>query len=143
MTERASRSAALNLELEVNKDDERYLRSSWKLVSCCQFLTMFRNVLKLKDAVTPYDLEQSLLRPQHDPLVGEILARLLDLRKYAKKELSTSSAFSYLGGEGSVGGVEYEEWNKMLTKKFHTWFKQYAKFSKKWLGFNPMEDEEE
>lgn len=119
------------------------MRGHWKLVSCCQFITMFRNVLKLKDAVTPYDLEQSLLRPQHDPLVGEILARLLEPRKFAKKEMSShsSSALAYLGGEANPPGIEYEEWNKLLAKKFHTWFKQYAKFCTRWLDFNPMEEE--
>jgi hypothetical protein len=67
----------------------------------------------------------------------------LDPRKYAKKEMNihASSALSYLGGESSVGGIDYEEWNKMLAKKFHTWFKQYSKFSVRWLGFDPMEEE--
>jgi len=50
-------------DLEVSKEDEMYLRNNWKLVSTCQFINLFKNVIKVKDAVTPYDLEQSLLRP--------------------------------------------------------------------------------
>ena len=54
-------------DLEVSKEDEMLLRNNWKLISTAQFLNMFRNVMKMnKDPyymVTPYDLEQSLLRP--------------------------------------------------------------------------------
>lgn len=44
-------------DFEVSRDDEQILRNNWKLPSICQFMNMFKNVLKLKDVVTPYDLE--------------------------------------------------------------------------------------
>jgi hypothetical protein len=47
----------ITYDLEVSKEDERVLRNDWKLVSICQFINMFKNVLKLKDVVNPYDLE--------------------------------------------------------------------------------------
>jgi hypothetical protein len=50
-------------DFEVSKEDELCLRNNWKLPSTCQFINLFKNVLKVKDTVTPYDLEQSLLRP--------------------------------------------------------------------------------
>ena len=53
----------INNDIEVSKDEEMFLRHHWKLISTCQFTNMFKNVLKLRDNVTPYDLEQSLLRP--------------------------------------------------------------------------------
>jgi hypothetical protein len=144
MSERASRSAVIDKEIEVDKEDESYLRNNWKLVSVCQFLTLFKSLLKLKDTMTPYDLEQSLHRPQHDPLCGEVIARVLEPRRFAKKELSShaqSTALAYLGGGGSShdnGSLDYDEWNKLLAKKFFYWFKHYAKFSARFLGFNPL-----
>mgnify|MGYP006108406855 CR=1 FL=1 len=35
--------------------------------------------------ITPYDLEQSILKPQFDPLVGEIVTRLLQKNKWKLK----------------------------------------------------------
>ena len=59
-----SSSTNLDLELEVSREDEMYLRNNWKLIAASQFLNLFRGLLKLKDtAVTPYELEQTLLRP--------------------------------------------------------------------------------
>ena len=56
--------ANLDLELEGSKEDEIYLRNNWKLIAASQFLNIFRGLLKLKDTgVTPYELEQTLLRP--------------------------------------------------------------------------------
>ena len=36
--------------------------------------------------ISPYDLEQSILRPQFDPLVGELVSRLLMKNKWKLKE---------------------------------------------------------
>jgi hypothetical protein len=36
--------------------------------------------------VTPFDLEQSILRPQFDPLVGELVSRLLQKNRWKPKE---------------------------------------------------------
>ena len=38
-------------DLEVSKEDEQLFRNNWKLISTCQFLNMFRNVMRMsKDA---------------------------------------------------------------------------------------------
>lgn len=47
----------ITYDLEVSKEDELVLRNHWKLVSTCQFINMFKNILKLKEGVSPYDLE--------------------------------------------------------------------------------------
>ncbi len=119
-------------ELEVSRDDEIYLRSNWKLVSVCQFFNLFRSVFKLQSAVTPYDLEQSLLRPQHDPLVADLITRLLSKKPSQssfKSSVSAGGALAYLGGASDVqSSIEYEEWNRMLAKRFNAHFKNFRKF---------------
>lgn len=72
-------------DFEVSREDELILRKDCKLVSTTQFINIFKNVLKLKEAVTPYDLEQSLLRPQHDPLCSDLMSKLL-AKKPVKKD---------------------------------------------------------
>jgi hypothetical protein len=47
----------VNYDFDVSKEDELLLRNHWKLISTCQFVNMFKNVLKLRQSVTPYDLE--------------------------------------------------------------------------------------
>lgn len=44
-------------DLDVSKEDEMLLRNNWKLISTSQFVNLFRNALKIKESVTPYDLE--------------------------------------------------------------------------------------
>jgi len=44
-------------DLDVSKEEELILRNNWKLISTCQFINLFKNVLKVKEPVTPYDLE--------------------------------------------------------------------------------------
>ena len=44
-------------------NEEASLKNHWKLIATAQFFNLFKNVFKLRDPVTPYDLEQSLLRP--------------------------------------------------------------------------------
>ena len=70
----------LDDELKVSKEDEIYLRNHWKLVATSQFVNLFRNLFKLKEPLTPYDLEQTLLRPQHDTLITDLMGRLLNKR---------------------------------------------------------------
>lgn len=100
----------LDSEFEVSQEDVMILRNNWKLVSTTQFLCLFKNVLKLKESVTPYDLEQSLLRPQHDPLCGEILSKLLSQKKSPN--------------------MDYDAWNFLLAKKFNMMYKTYLKLFK-------------
>ena len=44
-------------DFEVSKEDEMKLRNHWKLPATCQFINMFKSFFKLKEPVTPYDLE--------------------------------------------------------------------------------------
>ena len=66
-----------------------------KVPSICQFLQIFKGVLRINytnsdtkesKAICPFDLEQSILRPQFDPLVGDIVSRLLQKNKWKMKE---------------------------------------------------------
>lgn len=121
-------------DLEVSKEDEMVLRNNWKLISTSQFINLFKNALKLKETVTPYDLEQSLLRPQHDPLCAELMSRLLHKKNIKKGPdgniISTTS--------DNCQTLDYDTWNMMLAKRFSMWFKNYRKFSMKYLGKDPV-----
>ena len=44
-------------DLAVPREDEVYLRNSWKLLASCQFFNLFRGLFKLKEPLTPFDLE--------------------------------------------------------------------------------------
>ncbi len=46
-----------DIDMETPKEDEIYLQNHWKLVATAQFFNLFKNLFKLRDAVTPYDLE--------------------------------------------------------------------------------------
>ncbi len=108
-------------ELQVSKEDETYLRNHWKLVATSQFVNLFRNLFKLKDPLTPYDLEQTLLRPQHDSLITDLMGRLLNKRGVSDANFSQ----------------EYDTWNVLLAKKFNSMYKNYRKFSVRFLNFDP------
>ena len=43
-------------------------------------------VQKVDKLIAPFDLENSILRPQIDPLVGDIVTRLLQKNKWKLKE---------------------------------------------------------
>ena len=73
-------------DFEVSKEDELILKNEWKLTATCQFFNLFKSMLKLKEPIAPYDLEQSLLRPQHDPLCGELMSKLLAKRSGFQKK---------------------------------------------------------
>ena len=81
--------------------------------------------------ITPYDLEQSILRPHLDPLVGELVIRLIQRSKVKVKEGAKGN-----GDEGSdlpVVTQTYEQWNENLAKKFSAMYKTYLKFKQKHL----------
>lgn len=118
-------------DFEVPKEDELLLRNQWKLPATCQFINMFRNVLKIKDPLTPYDLEQSLLRPQHDPLCGELMIKLMSKRQLKKDGNAPVS-------DSTQQNLEYNVWNEMLAKRFAMMYKNYRKLSIKFLGRDPM-----
>ena len=111
----------LDDELKVSKEDEVYLRNHWKLVATSQFVNLFRNLFKLKDPLTPYDLEQTLLRPQHDTLITDLMGRLLNKRGVSDPNFT----------------LDYETWNELLAKKFNGMYKNYRKFSVRFLNFDP------
>lgn len=113
-----SASALIDEELEVSKEDELFLRNHWKLIAIAQFFNLFKPVLRFRDCITPYDLEQSLLRPQHDPLCGDLVTRLLT-RKGAKAADS--------------GAPLYDQWSMQLAKRFSAMHKEYAKFAARFL----------
>jgi len=90
-------------------------------------------VFKLRDPVTPYDLEQSLLRPQYDPLCGDLISRLVNKRYLKSGPVTSNSSLAYFGvNEGST--ADYEEWNVALAKRFSSLFKTYKKFSAKYFS---------
>ena len=122
-----------DIDMETPKEDEIYLQNHWKLVATAQFFNLFKNLFKLRDAVTPYDLEQSLLRPQYDPLVGDLISRLIN-KKYLKSgPVTSNSSLAYFGvNDGSC--ADYEEWNVNLAKRFSAMFKTFKKFSLKYFA---------
>jgi len=108
-----------------NPQDETVIRGNPKIAFICQFLGIFRNVMKIQVSknfiteeileaqqaanlksdniynqpsgatatvqkvdkpIAPFDLENSILRPQIDPLVGDIVTRLLQKNKWKLKE---------------------------------------------------------
>eukprot|EP00347_Sterkiella_histriomuscorum_P006888 403351054 len=95
---------------------------------------MFKNVLKLKEPLTPYDLEQSLLRPQHDPLCAELMSRLLQKRVVRKDP----NGNEIQPKNDNFQVLDYDSWNMMLAKKFSSMHKNYRKFSIRYLGKDPL-----
>ena len=78
-----------------------------------------------------------MLRPQFDPLCGDLINRLIN-KKYLKSGANQgSSNLSYLGVSDGQNALEYEEWNISLAKRFNSMFKNYRKFSIKYFGIDP------
>ena len=75
--------------------------------------------MNLETQVKPYDLEQSILRPQYDTLCGDIVSRLA-VGPLARK-----------GSNRQASDEEYEKWNDALAKKVSVWYKQYLSIVKK------------
>ena len=69
--------------------------------------------------ITPYDVEQSILRPQFDPLVGELVSRLLQKNKWKPRNFDEEELYFTM---------PYDQWNENLAKKFSSMFKNYKKF---------------
>ena len=91
-------------------------------MAIAQFVNLFRNLFKLKEPVTPYDLEQTLLRPQHDSaLITDLMGRLLNKRGVSDQNFTS----------------DYDSWNVLLAKKFNGMYKNYRKFSVRFLNFDP------
>ena len=80
--------------------------------------------------MSPFDLEYSILRPQFDPLVGEIVSRLLMKNKWKYKESDREKDEA----EDAQAQIQnYEQWNESLAKKFNVWYKNYIKFRQRFL----------
>ncbi len=120
----------MDLYFEISKDDENALRNSPKLPAVCHFLTLFKRHFKLPE-VTPYDLEQSLLLPQYNSLVGEVVSRLISKRSL-KKDSSTNDA-----------SQDYDRWNEVLAKKVSLMFKTYRRFCIQYLEKDPLNNQEQ
>ena len=113
-------------DLEVPVEDEKYLRNNWKLLATVQFLNLFKQLFKFKEPVVPFDLEQALLRPQHDALCSELMTKLMHRR-----------GVNWASNDGTV--LEYEQWCMQLAKKFNGMYKAYRKFSVRYLGLDPSD----
>lgn len=130
-------------DFEVTPEDEHLVKNLPKVPAICQFMIIFKNVLKLNTnlseltniytqpksslpkTISPQDLEQSILRPQFDPLVGELVSRLLQKNKWKLKEGAQEKA----GDPDKEQAIQsYEQWNENLAKKFNVMFKVYKKF---------------
>lgn len=83
--------------------------------------------------ITPYDLEQSILRPQFDPLVGELVSRLLMKNKWKLKAGDTGQQDKGNEEEGAPPALNYEQWNENLAKKFNVMYKSYKKFQQRFM----------
>lgn len=120
-------------------------------MSAAQFFSIFRNLLNLKpeqpdskeiqasfannqlsmqtEGITPADLEMALLRPQLDPLCGELISRLLSKKLSNFKPLTSTDAQGSLSNQ--VTPQEYDRWNDLLAKRMSALFKVYRKFALK------------
>ena len=157
-------------EFEVSPEQELELRNQPKLVYICQFMGIFKNVLRLNlnrtmtfgqpalespsaangneyerqygsvtapissksTTVTPQDLEQSILRPQFDPLVGELVSRLLMKNKW-KLKAGEATHEKQKDDEDNGPSLNYEQWNENLAKKFNVMYKSYKKFQQRFM----------
>jgi hypothetical protein len=66
-----------------------------------------------------HDVELSILRPQFDPLVGELISRLLQKTKWRPRQYEEDEP---------IIATSYEVWNTNLAKKFQSMFKNYKKY---------------
>ena len=90
-------------------------------------------IQKVDKLITPFDLEHSILRPQVDPLVGDIVTRLLQKIKWKLKDADVSkgkgAADAYADEDRqAVQSQSYDQWNEALAKKFAVMYKKYLKF---------------
>ena len=90
--------------------------------------------------VTPFDLEQSILRPQFDPLVGELVSRLLMKNKWKLKAGETAPEKQKDDEEGAPS-LNYEQLNENLAKKFNVMYKSYKKFQTRFMKEEAIQDE--
>ena len=102
-------------------------------------------IQKVDKLITPFDLEHSILRPQVDPLVGDIVTRLLQKIKWKLKDADVSKGKGAVDAYAdedrqAVQSQSYDQWNEALAKKFAVMYKKYLKFRQ---GFMKHENEEE
>ena len=108
---------------------------------------MFKNVLKIQPSkqpeqtdsipeldlplanstISPLELEQAIINPQVDPLVGVLVTRLLQKNKWkfqAQKDEDDTAP---------IATQSYDAWNEALGKKFSVMFKNHMKFKQRFL----------
>lgn len=110
-------------DIEVQPEHELEVKAQAKIPAICQFINIFKNVLRFNPqsliqldssqknnvkTITPNDLEQSILRPHLDPLVGELVIRLIQRTKLKPKE----------PGEGGKGNGEEGSDLPVLTQSY-------------------------
>jgi hypothetical protein len=127
------------------------LRNDPRLVQLAQFVNLFKSILKLKtgradsspehDNLSPADLEHAILKPQFNPLVGELVTKLLskNLAKITTTQNNDESENHLNLEQDSASTLQYETWNVQLAKKMAAMFKQYRKFAAKHQEEKPTE----
>lgn len=93
--------------------------------------------------VGPTELEHAILKPQFNPLCGEIIKKLLskNLQKLTSMQ-DPSQANEDFEPEGA-STIQYEWWNSQLAKKLAAMFKVYLKFCRQHGRKDPLDDKDE
>ena len=139
------------------------LASESKLLTICQFMSMFRHVMKIYPTslesdnsdslmlhtedkpyysetnrlITPDELSHSIIYPHVDPLVGQIVSRLL------AKARPTKVAYDKAVEEEEIVLTPYDMWNENLAKKWSVLYKNYQKFKNRFIKPSSEEGKED
>ena len=82
--------------------------------------------------ITPEELSHSILYPQVDPLIGQIVNRLLAKTRPNKAAWNKES-------DDEIVLPQYDQWNETLAKKYATMSKNYLKFKNRFLQASTAE----
>lgn len=87
--------------------------------------------------ITPEELAHSILHPQVDPLVGQIVYRLLQKtrpsRAYWAKDFN----------DEEFQLQTYSAWNDLLAKKWGVMFKSYQRFKHRFMKVHQLQNPEQ
>lgn len=92
--------------------------------------------------VGPAELEHAILKPQFNPLCGEIVTKLLakNLQKLTSVQ-DPSYCYDDFEPEGA-STIQYEWWNSQLAKKLAAMFKVYRKFCRQHGKKDPLAEKD-
>ena len=82
--------------------------------------------------ITPEELSHSILYPQVDPLIGQIVNRLLAKTRPNKAAWNKES-------DDEIVLPQYDQWNETVAKKYATMSKNYLKFKNRFLQASAAE----